>query len=58
MSQTSEIIGYVAIIIIGLILAQHLDVVISGSMEPVFFRGDVVAIEKADFLGLQLIFIT
>ncbi len=53
MSQTTEIIGYVAIIIIGLILAQHLDVVISGSMEPVFYRGDVVAIEKADFLGLQ-----
>jgi len=53
MTQTQEIIGYVAIIIIGIILAQHLNVVVSGSMEPVFYRGDVVVIEKADFLGLQ-----
>jgi signal peptidase len=43
----------VAIIIIGIILAQHMNVVVSGSMEPVFYRGDVVVIEKADFLGIH-----
>ena len=53
MSQTKEIIGYIAIIIIGIILAQHLNVVVSGSMEPVFYRGDVVVIEKSNFFGLQ-----
>ncbi len=53
MSYTREIIGYVAIIIVVIILAQHLNVVVSGSMEPVFYRGDIVVIEKADFLGLH-----
>ena len=41
------------IIIIGIILAQHMNVVVSGSMEPVFYRGDVVVIEKTDFLGIH-----
>ena len=53
MTQTQELIGYIAIIIIGIILAQHLNVVVSGSMEPVFYRGDVVLVEKANFLGLN-----
>lgn len=53
MSNTREILSYVAIIIIGIILAQHMNVVVSGSMEPVFYRGDVVVIEKTDFLGIQ-----
>ncbi len=53
MSHTREILAYVAIIIVGIVLAQHLNVVVSGSMEPVFYRGDVVVIEKADFLGLH-----
>jgi signal peptidase len=53
MSDTREILSYVAIIIIGIILAQHMNVVVSGSMEPVFFRGDVVVIEKTDFLGIK-----
>jgi signal peptidase I len=53
MSNTREILGYIAIIIIGIIVAQHLNVVVSGSMEPVFYRGDVVVIEKTDFLGLN-----
>ena len=53
MSNNREIISYVAIIIIGIILAQHMNVVVSGSMEPVFYRGDVVVIEKADFLGIH-----
>lgn len=53
MTDTKEILSYVAIIIVGIILAQHLNVVVSGSMEPVFYRGDVVVIEKTNFLGLQ-----
>ena len=53
MTDTKEILSYVAIIIIGIILAQHLNVVVSGSMEPVFYRGDVVVIQKTSFLGLS-----
>ena len=45
--------SYAVILIIVLIAAQHLNVVVSGSMEPVFYRGDIVVIEKADFLGLH-----
>ncbi|HMK53791.1 MAG TPA: signal peptidase I [Methanobacteriaceae archaeon] len=52
-SNTREIASYVVIIIVGIILAQHLNVVVSGSMEPVFYRGDVVLIEKSNFLGIQ-----
>ncbi len=48
-----EILSYIVIILIGIILAQHLNVVVSGSMEPVFYRGDVVVIEKTNFLGFQ-----
>lgn len=48
-----EIASYVIIIIVGIVLAQHLNVVVSGSMEPVFYRGDVVVIEKTNFLGFQ-----
>lgn len=53
MTDKKEILSYVVIIIIGIILAQHLNVVVSGSMEPVFARGDVVVIQKASFLGLS-----
>lgn len=53
MSNTREILSYVAIIVIGIILAQHMNVVVSGSMEPVFYRGDVVVIQKTDFLGIN-----
>ncbi|UTB33861.1 MAG: signal peptidase I [Methanobacterium sp. ERen5] len=52
MADNREIISYVVIIVIGIILAQHMNVVVSGSMEPVFYRGDVVVIEKTDFLGI------
>ncbi len=55
-SKTStgrEIASYIAIIIVGILLAQHLNVVVSGSMEPVFYRGDVVVIEKTNFLGIE-----
>lgn len=35
-------------------VAQHLNVVVSGSMEPEFYRGDIVAVEKANLLGLGI----
>ena len=48
-----EIATYIIILAIVLILAQHLNVVVSGSMEPAFYRGDIVLVEKADFLGIH-----
>ena len=48
-----EIASYVVILIIVLIAAQRLNVVVSGSMEPAFYRGDIVLVEKADFLGIN-----
>lgn len=53
MTDYKEIASYVIILIIVLILAQHLNVVVSGSMEPAFYRGDIVAVQKADLLGIQ-----
>ncbi|MGL6297837.1 MAG: signal peptidase I [Methanobacteriaceae archaeon] len=51
--EIKEILGYIAIIVIILIAAQHMNVVVSGSMEPVLYRGDIVVIEKASFLGIN-----
>ncbi len=48
-----EVASYIIILIIVLIAAQHLNVVVSGSMEPAFYRGDIVLVEKADFLGIH-----
>ena len=48
-----EVVSYAVILIIVLIAAQHLSVVVSGSMEPVFYRGDIVILQKADFFGIQ-----
>lgn len=48
-----EVASYVIILIIVLIAAQHLSVVVSGSMEPTFYRGDIVILEKADFFGIH-----
>lgn len=53
MSSKKEIVFEIFLIIIVLIIAQHLNVVVSGSMEPVFFRGDIVAVEKTNFFGIQ-----
>ena len=53
MTDWKEIASYVVILVVVLILAQHLNVVVSGSMEPAFYRGDIVAIQKADFLGIH-----
>ena len=48
-----EIAIYVILIIIVLIAAQHLNVVVSGSMEPVMYRGDIVVLQKANLLGIH-----
>jgi signal peptidase len=53
MTDYKEIASYIIILAIVLIVAQHLNVVVSGSMEPVFYRGDIVAVEKADLLGIH-----
>lgn len=53
MTDWKEIASYVVILIIVLIAAQHLNVVVSGSMEPAFYRGDIVLIQKADFFGIH-----
>jgi signal peptidase len=52
-SEKKEIIAYVIIIIVGLMIAQHMNVVVSESMEPVFYRGDIVIVEKTNFLGIH-----
>ena len=48
-----EIAIYVVLIIAVLIAAQHLNVVVSGSMEPVMYRGDIVVLEQANLLGFH-----
>ena len=48
-----EIITYVILLIVVLLAASHLNVVVSGSMEPVFYRGDIVVVEKANLFGIQ-----
>ena len=48
-----EVVSYAIILIIVLIAAQHLNVVVSGSMEPAFYRGDIVMVEKANFFGID-----
>lgn len=54
MTDMKEIAIYAIIIIIALVAAQHLNVVVSGSMEPVFYRGDIVAVEKVNLFGLGI----
>lgn len=44
--EIKEIATYIIIIIIGIIVAQHMNVVVSGSMEPVLYRGDIVVIDN------------
>ncbi len=53
--EIKEIATYIIIIIIGIIMAQHMNVVVSGSMEPVFYRGDIVIIDtNPDVNNLQV----
>ena len=53
MVDYKEIASYIIILAVVLIAAQHLNVIVSGSMEPVFYRGDIVVVEKSDLLGLH-----
>jgi len=53
MSMKKEIIIYALIIIIGLSLTQHLNVVVSESMEPTLYKGDIVLVEKTNFIGIN-----
>jgi len=48
-----EIIIYALIIVIGLLVAQHMNVVVSESMEPTLYRGDIVLVEKSNFIGIN-----
>ena len=48
-----EIAIYIILIAVVLLAAQHLNVVVSGSMEPVMYRGDIVVLEQANLLGFH-----
>lgn len=48
-----DILSYVLIIILAIILSAHLSVVVSGSMEPAFYRGDIVAKQNVNTYGIQ-----
>ncbi|MDO5824872.1 MAG: signal peptidase I [Methanosphaera sp. rholeuAM130] len=52
-SLIKEIASYAIIVIIAVLLAAHLNVVVSGSMEPSFYRGDIVATVNTDTYGIQ-----
>ena len=53
MVDYKEIASYIIILVIVLVASQHLNVVVSGSMEPAFYRGDIVLVEKSDFFGIH-----
>jgi len=48
-----EVASYAIIIIIAILLSAHLNVVVSGSMEPAFYRGDIVVTEGTNVYGIQ-----
>ena len=52
-TSKKEIVIYLIIIIICFIASQHLNVVVSGSMEPVFYRGDLFIVEHTNFYGIS-----
>jgi len=41
-----EIAIYIVIILVGVVVAQHMNVVLSESMEPVMYRGDIVIVDQ------------
>ncbi len=45
--------AYLLLLLLAITASQHMNVVVSGSMEPVFYRGDIVIIEKTDFFGIS-----
>ncbi len=48
-----EILSYALIIILAIVLSAHLSVVVSGSMEPSFYRGDIVTKINVNTYGIQ-----
>ncbi|MCD7781483.1 MAG: signal peptidase I [Methanosphaera sp.] len=49
-----EIISYALIIVIAVLVSSHLNVVVSGSMEPAFYRGDIVVTMNTEtFYGVS-----
>ena len=52
-TSKKEIIGYIIRILFVFLAAQHLSAVVSGSMEPSFYRGDIVVLEKTSLFGLE-----
>ena len=48
-----EILSYAVILVLAVVLSAHLSVVVSGSMEPSFYRGDIVATENVNTYGIQ-----
>ena len=48
-----EVFSYAIILVIVLIAAQHLNVVVSGSMEPAFYRGDIGRVQKDNCMGIN-----
>lgn len=52
-SVIKEIATYAIILLVAVILAAHLNVVVSGSMEPTFYRGDIVATQGTNVYGIQ-----
>jgi signal peptidase len=43
-ANIKEVATYLVIILVAIIIALHMNVVVSGSMEPVMYRGDIVII--------------
>ncbi len=43
--KLKEMTTYIVIIIIGILAAHHMNVILSESMEPVFYKGDIVIIQ-------------
>lgn len=48
-----EAAAYILLLLLAVVASQHMNVVVSGSMEPVFYRGDIVIIEKSNFFGIK-----
>lgn len=45
-SKFREILSYVIVFLIAVVIAQHMNVVVSGSMEPLLERGDIILVDS------------
>jgi len=51
--ELKELVSYIVIIAIGMILAHHMNVISSESMEPTLYKGDVVIIDyNTNYIGV------